>query len=98
MYLNIIVIPTLNKDEIIFCVQPWCSTGYIHDGYNWGYCGPECATHEETLMIWRKDETVKMTLQYHNRQLWAGLELYGSILPWIVFLGLILTTGLPLAG
>ena len=62
-----------------------------------GYCAPECPLHEDTIS-WRKDETAKVTLQYFNPSLRAGLELYGIILPWIVILGLILTTGLPIAG
>ena len=58
----------------------------------------DCPTHKETLS-WKKDETVKMTLQYkYNPALWAGLELYGIILPWIVFIGLILTIILPITG
>ena len=49
-------------------------------------------------MTWKKDETVKVTLQYNNPAFRAGLELYGIILPWIVFLGLILTVILPMTG
>ena len=81
----------------LFTVQPWCSTIYIDDGYNWGHCGPDCAMHEDT-MTWRKDETVKMSLQYSNTALWVGLELYGSILPWIFLLGLVLATLPPILG
>ena len=83
--------------DIIAHVQAWCSTGYIYEGYNWGTCGPDCAWHEDTIS-WRKDETVKMTLQYYNHALWVGLEVYGSILLWIFPLGLILTTILPITG
>ena len=83
--------------DIIAHVQAWCSTGYIHTGYNWGTCGPDCVWHEDTIS-WRKDETVKMTLQYYNHALWVGLEVYGSILLWIFPLGLILTTILPITG
>ena len=53
--------------------------------------------HEDTL-TWRKDETVQMTLHYNTNPLWVGLELYGSVLPWIFLLGLILTTVLPILG
>ena len=54
----------------------------------WGFCGPDCPTHEET-QIWRKDETVKITLQYYNPVLWAGLELYGFLLACILLYSLI---------
>ena len=61
-------------------------------------CGPDCVLHEDTFG-WRKDKTVKMIVQYnYNPALWAGLELYGIILPWIVFIGLILTVILPITG
>ena len=54
--------------------------------------------HEDTF-TWRKDETIKMTVQFNdNPALWAGLELYGNILPWIFFPGLLLTTILPITG
>ena len=49
-------------------------------------------------MTWRKDDIAKVTLQYFNKALWVGMELYGRILPWIFILGLILTTGLPMTG
>ena len=63
----------------------------------WGFCGPDCPTHEETL-TWRKDETAKVTLQYSNSALWwVGVELYDSVVPWIVLLGLFLTT-VPILG
>ena len=76
--------------------QSWCSTIYIDDEEHWGWCGPDCALDEDIIVTWR---TVNMTLQYNNNlYLWTGLELYGSILPWIFLLGLILTTGLPITG
>ena len=78
-------------------VQPLCSIGDVFDGSNWGWCGPDCAMHEDT-MTWRKGETVKMSLQYYNTALWVGLKLYGSILPWISVLGMALTTVLPILG
>ena len=65
----------------------------------WGFCDRNCPIHAiHERAGWRKDKTVKMTLQYYNSALWTGLELYGIILPWIIILGLILTTGLPIAG
>ena len=85
----------INVDEvdIIYHVQHWCAT----DG-GFGWCGPDCVLHEDTF-TWRKDKTIKMTVQYnYNPALWAGLELYGIILPWIVFIGLILTVILPITG
>ena len=63
----------------------------------WGFCGPDCPTHEETL-TWSKDETVKVTLTYSNPALRIGLELYGAILLWIFVLGLILTIFTPILG
>ena len=60
-------------------------------------CGVDCQTHEEAL-TWRTDETFKMTLQYDNKALWVGLELYGHILLWISLIILILTTGVLIAG
>ena len=88
-------------------LQTWCATEVDKDGIfqgnpgywedPWGFCGPDCPTHEETL-TWRKDETAKVTLQFSNSALWVGLELYGGVLPWIFILGLILTTVLPILG
>ena len=66
---------------------------------NWGFCGPDCPTHEET-MTWSKDKRMKMTLHYHDHTtaLWAGLEWYlWSLLP-ISFLGLLFTTAMPILG
>ena len=92
MYINVDVV------DIIYHVQPWCSTGDVYVGWNWGFCSPDCVMHEDTF-TWRIDKTVKMTVQYnYNPALWAGLELYGIILPWIVFIGLILTVILPITG
>ena len=83
--------------------QYWCATevdknGIFHgDRTNledpWGYCHPlsdMCPKHEETL-TWRRDETVKMTLQYNNPALWAGLELYGNLLTCCLLYSVILT-------
>ena len=95
---------------IINDIQTWCATEVDKDGIfqgdrltsneQWGYCGPDCPTHEET-MTWRKDKTIKMTLHYHDHTtdaLWAGLEWYlWSLLP-ISFLGLLFTTAMPILG
>ena len=81
----------------MFTVQPWCSTVDVYDGYNWGFCSPNCLMHEDT-MTWSKDETVKVTLTYSNLALMVGLELYGAILLWIFVLGLILTIFTPILG
>ena len=79
--------------------QTWCATevdkdGIIatleQDGNNWGFCDPDCPTHEESL-TWRKDETFKMTLQYDNPLLWTGLEFYGILFAIILLYSLILT-------
>ena len=56
----------------------------------WGFCGPNCPKHEETL-TWRKDETARVTLQYFNRVLWAGLEMYGTLSSCFLLYSLILT-------
>ena len=74
-------------------IQAWCATAVDEDREvwsKWGYCGPDCLTHEETL-IWRKDETVKMTLQYKTDTgvLWTGLEWYGKLLAGILGVTLI---------
>ena len=88
----------MEEVDIIYHVQPWCSTGPVYDGENRGWCGSDCRMHEDSF-TWRKDKTIKMTVQYnYNPALWAGLELYGIILPWIVFIGLILTVILPITG
>ena len=88
----------MEEVDIIYHVQPWCATVAVFNGYNFGWCGPDCVLHEDTF-TWRKDKTIKMTVQYnYNPALWAGLELYGIILPWIVFIGLILTIILPITG
>ena len=89
----------MEEVDIIYHVQPWCSTNDVTDfETNWGFCGPDCVMHEDSF-TWRKDKTIKMTVQYnYNPALWAGLELYGIILPWIVFIGLILTIILPITG
>ena len=79
--------------------QSWCATevedGIFQGNQNnfddpWSYCHPLCPTHEETL-TWRKDETVKMTLQYNNPALWTGLEWYGILLTCFLLYSLILT-------
>ena len=72
-----------------------CSTKNDEKGvWIWGYggiCGPDCLTHEEA-MTWRKDESFKMSLQFHNDPLWTGLELYGKLLAGIFIYASVLTT------
>ena len=66
----------------------------------WGYCGPDCPTHEET-MTWRKDKMIKMTLHYHDHTtdaLWAGLNWYAGSLLVVSFYGLLFTTIMPILG
>ena len=89
----------MEEVDIIYHVQPWCATRDVTDFWtNWGFCGSDCVKDEDSF-TWRKDKTIKMTVQYnYNPALWAGLELYGIILPWIVFIGLILTIILPITG
>ena len=86
--------------------QTWCATevdkdGIIttleEDGNNWGFCAPDCPTHEESLN-WRKDETFKMTLQFDNAALWTGLEFYAILLTCILLYSLILTALLSAIG
>ena len=55
----------------------------------WGFCGPDCPTHEETV-TWNTDETFKMTLTYNNPLLFSGLELYGTLLAGIFICGLMI--------
>ena len=59
------------------------------DDPSWGYCGPLCATHQET-QIWAADETFKMSLQYDHHVLLLGLELFGILLAGILISGLII--------
>ena len=78
----------------------WCATEVDEDGIfqgsrdnsddPWVYCDTDCQSHEEAL-TWLPDETVKVTLQYHNKALWAGLELYGNLLTGFFLYSLILT-------
>lgn len=63
----------------------------------WNFCGPDCVKHEDTL-TWKKDETVKMTLQYDNPLLWTGLKWYGILLACILLYSLILTAVLSAIG
>ena len=66
----------------------------------WGFCDPDCPTHEETL-TWRKDKTIKMTLHYHDHTtdaLWAGLNWYLWSLLVVSFYGLLFTTIMPILG
>ena len=79
----------------------WCATKVEENGFStdYGFCGPDCLTHEEAKRNWKTDETFKMTLQYDNSDLlWAGLQLYGNLLAGILSIGLALTTLLPAIG
>ena len=84
----------INVDEVYMNdhVQPWCSTrDVIGTDWHFGWCGPDCVMHEDTF-TWRKDKTIKMTVQYnYNPALWAGLELYGNLLTGFLLYSLILT-------
>ena len=86
-------IPITNYD-----LQSWCATsskfvGFVHLLFEmdkpWGFCGPDCPTHEET-MTWSTDTTVKMTLTYDNTNLLIGLMLYGYLLAGIITCGLVI--------
>ena len=94
-------IDLLDGKKYYGCVRKSCATKVDENGTEidnfWGYCDPNCLTHEETKS-WKKDETFKMTLQYKNTVFWPGLELYGYLLASIVLLGLLLTTLLPAIG
>ena len=84
----------------MFYVQPFCSTGEVYDGLNWGFCGPDCVLHEDTFS-WRKDKTIKMTLHYHDHTtdaLLAGLNWYAGSLLIVSFYGLLFTTIMPILG
>ena len=78
-------------------IQPYCSTGEVFNGYNFGWCGPECVMHEDSF-TWRKDATVKITLQYNNAALLTRLEWYGIILTCLLLYSLILTAFLSAIG
>ena len=88
-------------------LQTWCATEVDKDGIfqgdpgvwedPWGFCGPDCPTHEETL-TWRKDETVKVTLHYYNPLLWTGLKFYGILSSCLLLYSLILTAVLSAIG
>ena len=81
--------------------RPWCSTKVDENGVhiagqgNWGDCGPDCPTQEESLkpqFTWRKDDTFRMTLKYkYNVALWTGLEWYCILFVCIFLYSLILT-------
>ena len=83
------------------CVETVCPTQVDEKGVetgSWGYCGPDCRSHEETV-TWEKEESIKMTLQYDNTvDLRIGLEIYGYLLSGVVLVGLILTMLIPAMG
>ena len=58
-------------------------------GVSWGWCGPDCATHNESIS-WSADETFKTTLQYDNSLMKFGLELYGVLFAGILICGLMI--------
>ena len=80
-------------------LQTWCAKEVDKDGIfqgtpedwddPWGFCDPDCPTHEETL-TWNTDTTVKMTLTYDNSILFIGLMLYGYLLAGIFTCGLLI--------
>ena len=80
-------------------MQAYCSIGDVFYGNNFGWCGPECVMHEDTF-TWRKDATVKMTLQYKFdiAALLTGLEWYGIILTFLLLYSLVLTAFLSAIG
>ena len=48
---------------------------------------------------WKKDETLKMTIQYDNSALWTAVNLYGyNILPFLVLYSMGLSILLPALG
>ena len=68
---------------------------------SWGFCDPDCPTHEEIMNNWKKDKTMKMTLHYHDHTtdaLWAGLNWYLRSLLVVSFYGLLFTTVMPILG
>ena len=73
----------------MFTVQPECGTADVLDDINWGWCGPDCAMHNESI-TWTKDVTFKITVQYDNALLFNGLKLYGILLLGICIIGLMI--------
>ena len=81
-----------NYENVITVFNYWCATEVDKDGVTgvtWGFCDPDCPTHEETL-TWNTDTTVKMTLTYDNSILFIGLMLYGYLLAGIFTCGLLI--------
>ena len=88
----------------------WCATKVDENGVRsyaqWGYCSDECKTQEEAMLevepliqdSWRKDETLKVTIQYDNSALWTAVNLYGNILPFLVLYSMGLSILLPALG
>ena len=72
----------------------------------WGYCSDDCKTQEEAMVevepliqdSWRKDDTLKVTIQYDNSALWTAVNLYGYILPFLVLYSMGLSILLPALG
>ena len=82
-------------------MEKYCPTKVDENGVetgSWGYCGPDCRSHEETV-TWEKEESIKMTLQYDNSvNLRTWLKIYGYLLSGVVLVGLILTMLIPAMG
>lgn len=67
--------------------------------FKYGYCPPECPTHNEAMRNnWKTDETFKMTLHYDNSILLTGLQFYVKLFFGILSFSLILTTVLTAIG
>ena len=79
------------------CSDGYCATKVDEHGdlLEAGVCGSECSSNEETR-IWKKANTLKLTLQSDNYsviEIW--IKVYGFLLTGIFIIGLILTTLLP---
>ena len=79
------------------CSEGYCATKLDEHGdlLESGVCGSECMSDAETR-IWKKADTLKLTLQYDNYsviEIW--IKVYGFLLTGIFIIGLILTTLLP---
>ena len=67
--------------------------------FKYGYCPPECPTHNEAMRNnWKTDDTFKMTLHYDNSILLTGLQFYVKLFFGILSFSLILTTVLTSIG
>ena len=83
--------------EFYGCYVGYCATKLDEHGdvLEAGVCGSECMSDAETR-IWKKADTLKLTLQYDNYSVIEILiKVYGFLLTGIFIIGLILTTLLP---